>query len=186
MVAAPVPPGAAAPTLIVNVSSPGSYRYLFNVAYGVGKSGLDRIGKDMNVDLRRDKTNVSVVTLHPGVVKTERMLEHAEGFRRRMNINVDLGETVQYTGRVVCALAATPSAARAISGKVMTCTQVASWLNFTDIDGRRPADPMTLRFLLTNVLPSMLFPPPKASGNASSAAAAAGPETPTLVNTAVE
>jgi dehydrogenase/reductase SDR family member 1 len=149
---------ATQPALIVNVSSPGSYRYLFNVAYGVGKSGLDRIGKDMNVDLRRDKTNISIVTLHPGVVKTERMLEHAEGFRRRMNVNVELGESVQYTGRAVCALAANPRAARQVSGKVITCTQTASWLNFTDIDGRRPADPMTLAFLLTNVLPSMLFP----------------------------
>lgn len=148
----------AAPALIVNVSSPGSYRYLFNVAYGVGKSGLDRIGKDMNVDLRRDHTNISIVTLHPGVVKTERMMEHADGFRKRMHINVDLGETVQYTGRVVCALAANPKEARKVSGKVITCTEVASWLNFTDVDGRRPADPMTLAFLLTNVLPSMLFP----------------------------
>jgi dehydrogenase/reductase SDR family member 1 len=160
---------SATPTaLIVNVSSPGSYRYLFNVAYGVGKSGLDRIGKDMNVDLRRGKTNISIVTLHPGVVKTERMLEHAEGFRRRMNVNVELGETVQYTGRAVCALAANPRAARQVSGKVITCTQIASWLNFTDIDGRRPADPMTLAFLLTNVLPSMLFPGKRTKSASSS------------------
>lgn len=144
------------PSLIVNVSSPGSYKYLFNVAYGVGKSGLDRIGKDMHVDLRRERTNISVVTLHPGVVKTERMLEHAEGFRKRMHIDVSQGESVQYTGRVVCALAANSNAARQLSGKVATCTEVARWLNFTDVDGRRPADPMTFMFLVTNVLPSWL------------------------------
>jgi len=55
--------------LIVNVSSPGGLRYLFNVAYGVGKSGVDRMAADCAVELRRH--NVAMVSLWPGPVKTE-------------------------------------------------------------------------------------------------------------------
>ena len=55
--------------LIVNVSSPGGLRYLFNVAYGVGKAGVDRMAADCAVELKRH--NVAMVSLWPGPVKTE-------------------------------------------------------------------------------------------------------------------
>jgi len=55
--------------LIINVSSPGGLRYLFNVAYGVGKSGVDRMAADCAVELRSH--NVAMVSLWPGPVSTE-------------------------------------------------------------------------------------------------------------------
>jgi dehydrogenase/reductase SDR family protein 1 len=55
--------------LIINVSSPGGLRYLFNVAYGVGKSGVDRMAADCAVELKRH--NVAMISLWPGPVKTE-------------------------------------------------------------------------------------------------------------------
>lgn len=55
--------------LIVNISSPGGLRYLFNVVYGVGKAAVDRMAADCAVELRRD--NVTMVSLWPGAVKTE-------------------------------------------------------------------------------------------------------------------
>ena len=55
--------------LIVNVSSAGGLSYLFNVPYGVGKAGVDRMSQDTAVELK--KHNVTVLTLWPGPVKTE-------------------------------------------------------------------------------------------------------------------
>merc|ERR1712088_1032759 len=60
--------------LIVNVSSPGGLRYLFNVAYGVGKAACDRMAADCAYELKED--NVTMVSLWPGPVKTEHVQEH--------------------------------------------------------------------------------------------------------------
>ena len=35
--------------LIVNISSPGGLKYLFNVVYGVGKSAVDRMATDCSI-----------------------------------------------------------------------------------------------------------------------------------------
>jgi len=38
--------------LIINISSPGGLRYLFNVAYGIGKAAVDRMSADCAVELK--------------------------------------------------------------------------------------------------------------------------------------
>lgn len=63
--------------LIVNVSSGGGLLYLFNVAYGVGKAGCDRMAADCAHELR--KSNVAMVSLWPGPVKTEMITENILG-----------------------------------------------------------------------------------------------------------
>lgn len=55
--------------LIVTVSSFGSLKYLFDVAYGVGKAAKDKMTADMGAELQG--TGVTAVSLWPGVVKTE-------------------------------------------------------------------------------------------------------------------
>lgn len=55
--------------LIVNISSAGGLIYLFAVPYGVGKTAVDRLAADMAIELR--DCNVAVVSLWPGVVRTE-------------------------------------------------------------------------------------------------------------------
>ena len=55
--------------LIVNISSYGGVRYLFNVAYGVGKAAVDRMAVDCGTELK--KHNVAMLSLYPGAVKTE-------------------------------------------------------------------------------------------------------------------
>lgn len=57
--------------LIVTVSSSGGMGYLFNTAYGIGKSGCDRLAADIAVDLA--EANITSVSLWPGPVKTEIM-----------------------------------------------------------------------------------------------------------------
>jgi len=60
--------------LIVNISSAGGMKYLFNVAYGVGKAGCDRMAADCGYELK--KHNVAMVSLWPGPVKTEFIQEN--------------------------------------------------------------------------------------------------------------
>ncbi|XP_077865652.1 dehydrogenase/reductase SDR family member 1-like [Saccoglossus kowalevskii] len=55
--------------LIINISSQGGLMYFFNVAYGVGKAGVDRMARDCAHELREH--NVAAVSVHPGAVKTE-------------------------------------------------------------------------------------------------------------------
>ena len=63
--------------LIINVSSYGGLRYLFNVAYGIGKIGKDRMAADCAHELK--KYNVAMISLWPGAVKTEKMKENVLG-----------------------------------------------------------------------------------------------------------
>ena len=63
--------------LIINVSSGGGLRYLFNVAYGVGKAACDRMAADCAIELK--KHNVAMVSLWPGAVKTEKVQEQVLG-----------------------------------------------------------------------------------------------------------
>ena len=55
--------------LIVNISSSGGIRYLFNAVYGVGKAACDRMAADCAIELK--SSNVTMLSLWPGPVKTE-------------------------------------------------------------------------------------------------------------------
>lgn len=57
-------PGAA--PAVINVGSFGGVSYVFNVAYGVGKAGVDRLSKDMAIELR--PKGVASLSLWPGGV----------------------------------------------------------------------------------------------------------------------
>ena len=59
--------------LIVTISSMGGMGYLFDVAYGIGKAGCDRLAADAAVDLQ--ESNVVSISFWPGAVKTESVQE---------------------------------------------------------------------------------------------------------------
>ena len=63
--------------LIVNISSMGGLKYLFNVPYGIGKAGCDRMAADCAVELKDH--NVTMISLWPGPVKTEYIKENVLG-----------------------------------------------------------------------------------------------------------
>ena len=63
---------AAGRGLIANISSFGAKVYAVNVAYGVGKAGVDCMTRDMGRELAPH--GVAVVSLWPGIVRTERLL----------------------------------------------------------------------------------------------------------------
>jgi len=129
--------------LIVNVSSSGAVTYAHNVVYGVGKAAVDKMTADMAVELVG--TGVNVVSLWPGLVRTE-MLEmgaQTDGDQTYIELpgegRFDLSgaETPRFLGRAVVALADAPDIAER-SGRAFTSADLARQLGFTDVDGRIP------------------------------------------------
>ena len=118
--------------LIVNVSSFGAKVYAISVAYGVAKSALDRMSRDMGRELMPH--GVCVVSLWPGIVKTERLLAEPG----RIGFDPTHGESPQFSGRAVAALASDEKRL-AKSGQALVVAELADEYGFTDIDGSKPA-----------------------------------------------
>jgi dehydrogenase/reductase SDR family protein 1 len=118
--------------LIVQISSFGGVNYLFDVGYGVGKAGLDRLTTDMAVELK--PYDVHAVTLYPGGAVTE--IAAFPG-----------GETPVFTGRAVAALinTATKEELAQMNGKVVQTVELAVDYGFTDVDGQLPSGPFSNR-----------------------------------------
>ena len=76
--------------LIINVSSGGGLKYLFNVAYGVGKAACDRMAADCAIELKPH--NVAMISLWPGAVRTEKVQEMVLGKKNNL-INPDYAES---------------------------------------------------------------------------------------------
>jgi len=130
--------------LIVNVSSIGGLRYLFNVAYGVGKAGCDRMAADCAMELK--KHNVAMVSLWPGPVKTEYIQENilsssASGPALANKDIFEEGETIEFAGKAIVHLAARDQAdVMKKSGKIVTTNDLSSEYGFTENDGTLPMD----------------------------------------------
>ncbi len=120
--------------LIVNVSSFGGKRYAVNVAYGVGKAGVDRLARDMAHDLR--PFNVTSVSLWPGIVRTERLVA-MEASTAGSPFDLSQAESAQFSGRAVVALY-TDALRIHKSGKVLVVAELAQEYGFTDVDGGQP------------------------------------------------
>ena len=119
--------------LIVNVSHWAAQKRIGNTIYGVAKAATDKLTADTAAELREH--GVTVVSLYPGLVRTEAVL--AAGF-------FDLGnsESPEFQGRAVAALAADPRVAR-WSGQILVTAALAEHYGFTDVDGKSPR-PLTL------------------------------------------
>lgn len=116
--------------LIVQISSFGGVSYLFDIGYGVGKAGLDRLTADMAAELKPH--DVHAVTLYPGGAVTE-----IAAFPN--------GETPVFTGRAVAALLnkASKQDLEQFSGKVVQTAELAVDYMFTDVNGEIPNGPFS-------------------------------------------
>ena len=120
--------------LIVNISFWAAQKYVGNVAYGVSKAATDKMTADMSRELREH--NVAVVSLYPGLVRTEKVMQAAEW------LNLSNSESPQFIGRAVSALASDPGLMEK-TGKVLVAANLAQEYGFTDIDGKTPK-PLTV------------------------------------------
>jgi NAD(P)-dependent dehydrogenase (short-subunit alcohol dehydrogenase family) len=128
--------------LIVNVSSSGAEEYAWQVAYGVGKCALDRITADTAHEL--EPFGVSVVSVWPGFVRTERIDVGAAAGLLPPSLDLSGSESPRFVGRAVVALATDPDVAR-WSGKAVAARDLADEYGFTDVDGKLPAGPLRHR-----------------------------------------
>jgi len=120
--------------LIVNISTWAAQKYIGNVAYGVAKAATDKMTADMATELK--PYGVAAVSLYPGLVRTEKIMEFARGR------DLPNSESPEFNGRAVVALASDPDVLR-YTGKVLVSAALAKEYGFTDIDGTIPR-PLTL------------------------------------------
>jgi dehydrogenase/reductase SDR family protein 1 len=125
---------ARARGLIVNISFWAARKHIGNAAYGISKAATDKMTADMAVELRPH--GVTVVSLYPGLVRTEKVMEAAAW------LDLSNSESPEFIGRAVAALAGDSDVLRH-TGDVLVAANLASDYGFTDIDGKVPR-PLTL------------------------------------------
>lgn len=125
--------------LIVNTSSGGGVRYTFNVPFGVQKSGVDRMAKDMAHELR--PFGISAVSIWPGYIKSEKLAAQPDRVPAALaKLIAERGETPVFVGRAIAALAADPAVITK-TGQILLASELATEYGFTDVDGKIPPPP---------------------------------------------
>jgi NAD(P)-dependent dehydrogenase (short-subunit alcohol dehydrogenase family) len=120
--------------LIVNISFWAAQKYIGNVAYGVSKAATDKMTADMATELQPH--GVTVVSLYPGLVRTEKVME-AAAF-----LDLSNSESPDFIGRAVAGLMTDPDVIRH-NGKVLVAAALGQEYGFTDVDGKTPR-PLTV------------------------------------------
>lgn len=118
--------------LIVNIGYWAARKYLGNTIYGVAKAATDKMTADMAHELRA--YGVAVVSLYPGLVRTEAVLAATTGGW----LDLSNSESPEFIGRVVGGLARDPAIMER-SGQALVAAEVALEFGIEDIDGRQPA-----------------------------------------------
>jgi dehydrogenase/reductase SDR family protein 1 len=102
-----------------------------NVAYGVGKAGVEKLAADMAEELRPH--SVASISLWPGFTRTEDVLGQPD-------VYPDLTATVSqlFPGRAVAALAADPAVMEK-TGQTLKASDLSAEYGFTDPE--EPVEP---------------------------------------------
>ena len=115
--------------LIVNISFWAAQKFMQNAVYGMSKAAIDKLTADLAHQL--GEFGISAVSLYPGLVRTEGVMNNAEHF------DMSNSESPQFQGRAVAHLFTDPRL-REKSGKVFTSADLALEYGFADIDGYQP------------------------------------------------
>ena len=118
--------------LVANVSSQGAREYFVHATYGIAKSALDRITRDVGRDLA--PRGIAVVSLWPSYARTERILAFDA---EEWGVDLEGSESPRFAGRGVVALAADPDLSKR-AGRIFTTRQLADAYGFRDVDGALP------------------------------------------------
>jgi len=117
--------------LIVNISFWPAQKYMGNTIYGIAKAATDKMTSDIAHELRPH--GVASVSLYPGLVRTESVLEAA----RQGWLDLENSESPEYSGLVIAELARDPNL-MARSGHVLVGAALGAEYGIADIDGRHP------------------------------------------------
>jgi NAD(P)-dependent dehydrogenase (short-subunit alcohol dehydrogenase family) len=121
--------------LIAFTSSFGSSCYMHGPAYGAQKAGVDKFAADMAVDFAG--TGVTTISLWLGPQITERTAAAMQIRGGQYEEFLKQGETPEFNGRVVYALASDP-ACNKHSGQTLITAELALAYGITDSGGRHP------------------------------------------------
>ena len=133
---------AKKPGFIINISSAGGAISIFNAAYGIGKEAKDRMMVDFGIELAKHKTNIFAISLWPGAVKTETIMEQMEkdssGNLKRIFQN---GESTRFAGRCLAAVfdkmgEDNQSYVKFLNGGIVTTSDIGNKYNLKDVDNR--------------------------------------------------
>ncbi|KAL4216864.1 Dehydrogenase reductase SDR member [Mactra antiquata] len=145
--------------LIVNVSSVAGLTYVMTPAFGIGKGACDRMATDCGIELR--KHNVAFVSLWPGIVRTETVLQaFSDGdlLNRSsmpkeqldaMKKITETAETTEFSGKCIVAMATDPDIMK-MSGKIVLTCDLAKRYNLQDKEGHHPNEITQVKFLLAH------------------------------------
>ncbi len=115
--------------LIINLSFWAAEREDMGVAYGMAKAATNKMTETVAYELKEH--GISVVTIYPGLVRTESVMKAADFF------DLSNSESTEFIGLAVAALASDKNVIEK-SGSVQTAAQIAIDYGFTDIDGKQP------------------------------------------------
>jgi NAD(P)-dependent dehydrogenase (short-subunit alcohol dehydrogenase family) len=120
--------------LIVAISGFVGVTYTFGVVFGTAKSAVDRMARDMAIELKEH--NVASISLWQGLTLTEKAHYNLAQSKAKMTDSITSmsGSSVEHPGRVIAALAADPQIMKRSGGTFIT-TEVAMDYGITDLDG---------------------------------------------------
>jgi NAD(P)-dependent dehydrogenase (short-subunit alcohol dehydrogenase family) len=124
--------------LIVAISGYVGVTYTYGVVFGTCKSGVDRMARDMAIELKPH--NVASLSLWLGLTFTERAernLSRNPAMKSQTVTDPNIGSSVEFPGRVIVALARDPDIMQR-SGGTFIGAEIAREYGVTDIDGNVP------------------------------------------------
>jgi NAD(P)-dependent dehydrogenase (short-subunit alcohol dehydrogenase family) len=123
--------------LIVAISGYVGVTYTYGVVFGTAKSAVDRMARDIAIELKPH--NVGSISLWQNLTFTERAernLGRNPAMKNQVVTNPDIGNSVEYAGRVIAAVARDPEMMRR-SGATYITAELAQEYGVVDIDGRK-------------------------------------------------
>jgi len=124
--------------LIVATSGYVGVTYTYGVVFGTCKSAVDRMARDMAVELKGH--NVASVSMWLGLTFTERAernLKRNPAMTSQTVTNPSAGSSVEFPGRVIVALAKDPQIMKRTGGTYIAA-ELAQEYGVTDVDGKVP------------------------------------------------
>ena len=124
--------------LIVATSGYVGVTYTYGVVFGTCKSAVDRMARDMAIELKAH--NVASLSMWLGLTFTERAernLKRNPAMTAQTVTDPKVGSSVEFPGRVIAALARDPQIMKR-SGGTYIAAELAREYGVTDIDGRVP------------------------------------------------
>jgi NAD(P)-dependent dehydrogenase (short-subunit alcohol dehydrogenase family) len=124
--------------LIVATSGYVGVTYTYGVVFGTCKSAVDRMARDMAVELK--PYGVASLSMWLGLTLTERAernLRRDPTMTAQTVTNPQVGSSVEFPGRVIVALAGDPDVMRR-SGGTCIAAELAQEYGITDVDGHVP------------------------------------------------